>query len=295
MPGRGAVLAWRAGHESSRRSLRRCRRARVHDDRDASAARPPLGCGWISRCRRPDGRDVWRLDDPDHRSRRDAGGIPDSRLARTASLRDCPAARATKGFAADQLLVDRCWRQRRRPHLRHRQRVDRVARPVIRVLVPVDGCAGRGLCRMGSRRLAPAGARGRLDNRATRTAAAVVTVQVLIDLRWTLRSLRRAPGFTIVFVAVAALGIGATTTAFTLLNHVLIRPLPFPRPDELVALQQTWRAAGDRRTDMAPANLEHWRTMNHSFDAVGGYAVTRAPLTLTGRGEPRRLDAVIVD
>jgi len=68
------------------------------------------------------------------------------------------------------------------------------------------------------------------------------------DLRWTLRSLRRAPGFAFVAVAEAALGIGATTTAFTLLNHVLIRPLPFPRPHELVALHQTWRGAGDRRT-----------------------------------------------
>ena len=54
------------------------------------------------------------------------------------------------------------------------------------------------------------------------------------DLRWTFRGLRRSPGFAVTAVTVAALGIGATTAAFALLNHVLIRPLPFPRAGELV-------------------------------------------------------------
>src|SRR5262245_61103595 len=53
------------------------------------------------------------------------------------------------------------------------------------------------------------------------------------DVRWTLRGLRRAPGFALLAIGVAALGMGATTTAFTLLNHVLIRPLPFPAADAL--------------------------------------------------------------
>src|SRR5262245_53451325 len=59
------------------------------------------------------------------------------------------------------------------------------------------------------------------------------------DVRWACRGFRHSPGFAMTAVTVAALGMGATTAAFALLNHVLIRPLPFPRPHELVTLFQS--------------------------------------------------------
>ena len=58
------------------------------------------------------------------------------------------------------------------------------------------------------------------------------------DLRHALRALRRAPGFTFTAVAIAGIGIGATAAAFTMLNHVLLRPLPFQNPEGLYAVQE---------------------------------------------------------
>jgi predicted permease len=115
------------------------------------------------------------------------------------------------------------------------------------------------------------------------------------DIRWTLRGWRRAPGFALLAIGVAALGMGATTTAFTLLNHVLIRPLPFPRADALVALYQTDHANNQPRDNVAPANLEDWRTMNRSFSSIGSYVAPIVPMTLTGHGEPMRLNGIVAD
>src|SRR5688500_6312185 len=56
------------------------------------------------------------------------------------------------------------------------------------------------------------------------------------DVRYAIRSLRRTPGFTITAVLVAALGIGATTATFSVADHVLLRPLPYPEPDRVVRL-----------------------------------------------------------
>jgi putative ABC transport system permease protein len=115
------------------------------------------------------------------------------------------------------------------------------------------------------------------------------------DLRWTLRGFQRAPGFALLAIGIAALGMGATTTAFTLLNHVLIRPLPFPGAEALVALYQTDHASGQPRDNVAPANLEDWRTMNRSFSSIGGYVAPIVPITLTGHGEPVRLNGIVAD
>ena len=69
------------------------------------------------------------------------------------------------------------------------------------------------------------------------------------DLRYALRSLRRARGFTITAVLVVVLGVGANTAAFSVADHVLLRPLPFPHPDRLVKL---WQHEGGRRESARP-------------------------------------------
>ena len=63
------------------------------------------------------------------------------------------------------------------------------------------------------------------------------------DLRYAIRSLRRTPGFTFTAILVSAIGIGATTATFSIADHVLIRPLPFAEPDELVRLTENHAVA----------------------------------------------------
>jgi predicted permease len=118
------------------------------------------------------------------------------------------------------------------------------------------------------------------------------------DLRYTIRTLRRAPAFTLTAIAVTALGVGATTAAFTLADHVLVRPLPFPQPDRLVKILEgsVTRPAhlrGIRGTNnVAPANFLSWREMTSSFAVMGAYGFVTS--NLVGSGEPERLDGVSV-
>src|SRR5262245_11817838 len=77
----------------------------------------------------------------------------------------------------------------------------------------------------------------------TTTAAIPAHADILRqDLAYTMRALGRTPGFTVTALAVTALGIGATTAAFSLVDYVLLRPLPFPEPDRLVKVWENDRA-----------------------------------------------------
>ena len=82
------------------------------------------------------------------------------------------------------------------------------------------------------------------------------TVHDLTDV-W--RSARRAPGFALSIVVVTALGVGAATATFSLADHVLVRPLPFAAPDQLVKLWQDQTARGYSRMELSPGNYEDWR------------------------------------
>jgi len=111
------------------------------------------------------------------------------------------------------------------------------------------------------------------------------------DLRYAARLLRRSPGFSGAAVAIVALGIGATAATFTLLDHVLLRPLPFARPDRLVLLHETRLAQGVARTPTSLPNFLDWKAAASSFDAMGAYIGILFPVNFSGRGEPRRLDS----
>ena len=87
--------------------------------------------------------------------------------------------------------------------------------------------------------LARPGALGRRRRRRRRHAPLRVHADILRqDLRYSAAALGRAPGFALTVVLVAALGVGATTAAFSITDHVLVRPLPFPEPERLVQLWQ---------------------------------------------------------
>lgn len=88
------------------------------------------------------------------------------------------------------------------------------------------------------------------------------------DVRWAVRGLRAAPAFAAAAIATLALGIGATTATFSVVDGVLFEPLPFTRPGEVVTLYQTDNKKGIRDGDVAPANFGDWRSRTRAFSAM---------------------------
>ncbi|MBD0370213.1 MAG: hypothetical protein ICV60_05210 [Pyrinomonadaceae bacterium] len=86
----------------------------------------------------------------------------------------------------------------------------------------------------------------------------------LQDLRYGARGLRRQPGFTLIAVVTLSLGIGANTALFSVINAVLLRPLPFPEPDRLVKLYETYKPSGE--TALLVPNLRDWQEQNTVFE-----------------------------
>jgi putative ABC transport system permease protein len=100
------------------------------------------------------------------------------------------------------------------------------------------------------------------------------------DLRYAMRALRSAPGFTLAAVATLAIGIGANTAIFSAVDGVLLKPLPFSEPDRIVVLFQNDRKKGADHDDVAPANFADWRERNGSFSALAA----AEPFALTYEG-----------
>jgi predicted permease len=118
---------------------------------------------------------------------------------------------------------------------------------------------------------------------------------VLSDCRHAFRVFRRAPSFAIAVVAVLALGIGANTAIFSIVNAVLLRPLPFEEPDQLVRLfhippQATF--PGMPTFSLSPANFLDWKRDAMSFDGLAAYNFRQ--LTLTGSGNAEALRVAVV-
>ncbi|MBO0858830.1 MAG: ABC transporter permease [Chloracidobacterium sp.] len=107
------------------------------------------------------------------------------------------------------------------------------------------------------------------------------------DLRYGARMLMKKPGFTLIAVITLALGIGANTAIFSVVNAVLLRPLPFEEPERVVMVwHKGAEAAGGDRTPLAAADLLDWRAQSHSFDAIAAFSF--ASFNVTGREAPER-------
>uniref|UniRef100_Q024H6 Permease n=1 Tax=Solibacter usitatus (strain Ellin6076) TaxID=234267 RepID=Q024H6_SOLUE len=125
----------------------------------------------------------------------------------------------------------------------------------------------------------------------TVTSAIPVHLDILRqDLGWAARSLRRTPAFTATAILVAALGIGATTAAFTLTDHVLLRPLPFAHPDRLVKVWEDHSPRGYSRQEPSPANFHDWQRLATSFEAMGAYSSLASNLSGPGISDPEQLE-----
>ena len=113
---------------------------------------------------------------------------------------------------------------------------------------------------------------------------------LLQDFRYGVRMLRKSPGFTLVAVITLALGIGANTAIFSVVNGVLLNPLPYPQPEQLVALYH-------KTVQFAEASIPYpdfldWQRENRSFSALAAYR--HEDFNLTGMGEPERLKTEMV-
>ena len=116
------------------------------------------------------------------------------------------------------------------------------------------------------------------------------------DLRYALRGFRREPGFTAIAVTILALGIGANTAVFSLVNPLLLRPLPFQNADSLVWIAPDNDAAGLSGRTYPVAVFEELRRQNSSFEDLTAYFAFFGfdSFTLTGRGEAERFVGVRV-
>jgi putative ABC transport system permease protein len=112
------------------------------------------------------------------------------------------------------------------------------------------------------------------------------------DLRYGLRMLLKNPGFTLVAVVALALGIGANTAIFSVVNSLLLRPLPFEQPDSLVQVWETIPQRGRLEVQASFPNFADWRDQNHVFEQMVAYSAWS--FNLTGSAEPERIRSAIV-
>jgi len=113
------------------------------------------------------------------------------------------------------------------------------------------------------------------------------------DIRYGFRSLLKRPGFTAIALIALALGIGANTAIFSLVNAVVIRPLPYPDPDRLVWVWASIRN-GINTASVSPADFLDYRSQNKTFEQFAASGVGAVPVNLTGGGDPERLMSSIV-
>ncbi len=111
-------------------------------------------------------------------------------------------------------------------------------------------------------------------------------MSLLHDLRHGIRTLFKHPGFVITITLILALGIGANSTIFSVVNAILIRPLPYEAPDRIVMIWETNQSKSVKRSIVSPADFLDWREQNHVFDHLAAFRFWY--YTVTGAGDPER-------
>ncbi len=115
---------------------------------------------------------------------------------------------------------------------------------------------------------------------------------LLQDVKYGVRMLRRSPGFAVVAIITLALGIGANTAIFSVINAVLLRPLPFPQPERLMNVVELRSGQLVPEGSTSYPDFADWRSQSRSFEAMAAFH--ESDFSLTGAGEPQHLTAEIV-
>src|SRR5215467_5591348 len=115
---------------------------------------------------------------------------------------------------------------------------------------------------------------------------------LLQDLRYGARMLAKRPGFTLIAVLTLALGIGANTAIFSVVNAVLLRPLPYEQPERLTVLYETNPQQGRDEMSVSYPNFIDWRAQSQSFEQLAAFR--SGGVIFTGKYEPARLQAYVV-
>ncbi len=117
--------------------------------------------------------------------------------------------------------------------------------------------------------------------------------KLLQDIKYGFRSMMKSPGFTLVAVLTLALGIGANTAIFSVVNAVMIRPLPYKDADRLMAIAHAYSKLNmPRGVTVSPRLFDYYRQNATSFESMSAFTGFRAPKNLTGAGEPQRLRTI---
>src|SRR5690348_4392516 len=101
------------------------------------------------------------------------------------------------------------------------------------------------------------------------------------DVRYAVRTLARNPAFAAIAVIALGLGIGANTAIFSVVNSILLRPLPFKDPDRLMMIWEKNIPRNRDRNVVSPANFLDWREQNQSFEQIAAYSFINSPLNLS--------------
>ena len=169
-----------------------------------------------------------------------------------------------------------------RRHLARRRRVrSRVRRLALEAILLTEitrlAIESRALARADERRILDPPSRGG-------------SLMIVQDLRFALRMLRKSPGFTLAAVVTLALGIGATAAIFSVIEHVLLRPLPYAAAERVMDVNEF---ANGKPVAVSPPNFMDWRAGNRTFSSLAMYR--GGTLTLSGGTEPERIEAIYAE
>jgi putative ABC transport system permease protein len=117
---------------------------------------------------------------------------------------------------------------------------------------------------------------------------------LLQDIRYGIRTLGKNPGFTGVAILTLALGIGANTAIFSVVQYLLLRPLPYPQPECLVEIANTYLPQIPK-AGLAPGDYADWKRQNASFSEMGAYGKVSQGFNLSGEGDPQRVQVGYAD
>ena len=112
------------------------------------------------------------------------------------------------------------------------------------------------------------------------------------DLRYGARSLRKNPAFSVIAIITLALGIGANTAIFSVVNGVLLRPLPYPEPDRLMMVHGISLQAPQGRIPLCAQDFLDWKSQNQVFESLAGFSSNR--FNYTGSEAPEQIEGAWV-